>query len=321
MKVRILVNANARAVRHEKIPPQFFKTFLSDRVSMRITQSVDEIETAVGECWDSDVDLVLMATGDGGLHRFMSGFVKVYGSRNTPDKTTKPLPVFATMRSGTANLITGILGCKGEPLEAVRRLFRRVQMIKSTNELPRIRQKLLAVSDGIQDRFGFIAGSGLVYNFFLEYYEGSRHSLLKFFKILTKMIFSLITGSAYLNRLFATMEARLALDEKRTKLSQWKMLAVSAIDTRIVFFRAFKVGKLLDRIHVKGGNPSRLAIVRNIPNLLLNRTLKGGQLLDRVARSAYFERDAEFGYTIDGELYNAQRLAFSAGPVVEFVRL
>ena len=83
----------------------------------------------------------------------------------------------------------------------------------------------------------------------------------------------------------------------------------------------FLVGSLIDRIHIKGGNPSRLSIMRNIPNLLFNRTLKGRQLLDRLAKSVQVERDSEFGYTIDGELYNAKSLLFAPGPVVEFVRL
>ena len=321
MKVRILINANAKAVCRNRIPENYFLKFLSDNISMAITRSVEDIEDAVAKCWDSDTELVLFATGDGGLHRFISAFVNLYRSRTLPGGATKRMPVFATLRTGTANLITGILGCRGEPLEAVRRLFAKLQKTTSLEELPRIRQKLLSVSDGIHQRFGFIAGNGLLYNFFLEYYEGSRHSLLKFFKILSKMILSLFTGTGYLNRLFDSMEARLQLDQRVHKLSRWKMVAVSAIDTRIVFFRAFKVGKLKDKIHIKAGNPSRLAIIRNIPNLLFNRRLKGRQLLDQVARQISFEKDSEFGYTIDGELYNATHLTFTPGPVVEFLRL
>ena len=279
MKVRILVNANAKAVVKEKVSVGYLKRFLSEHVTMRITQSVEEIDEAVEECWDHDPDLVLLATGDGGLHRFLSSFVRTYQSRHLEDGSSKRLPLFATLRSGTANLITGILGCKGKPVEAIQRLFQRVQDTR-VEELPRIKQKLLSVSDGIQERFGFIGGSGLLYNFFQEYYEGSRHSLTKFFKILSRMVLSLFTTGGYLNSLFSSMEARIQLDEKRERLNRWKMMAVSSIDTKVVFFRAFKVRDLVDRIHIKAGNPSRLAIIRNIPNLLFNRTLKGRQLLD-----------------------------------------
>jgi len=321
MNVQILINANARAIRYGRIPEKFFNRFISERVTLRVTNSVEEIDDAVNDCWSADRELVLLATGDGGLHRFLSSFIKIYNSRPADDGSFKPLPVFATFRSGTANLITGILGCHGEPLEAVRRLFARIKETPSIRELPRVRQKLLEVSDGIQKRFGFMAGSGVVYNFFLEYYKGSRYNVLKFLKIFLRAALSLFIGTGYINRLFTSMEARLRLDEKAQTLSRWKMLVVSAVDTRIVFFRAFKVGQLIDRIQIKAGNPSRLAIIRNIPNLLLNRPLKGRELLDRLVQRIHLERDAEFGYTIDGELYNATRLFFAPGPVVEFVRL
>lgn len=320
MKISILVNANAKAVRYKRIPVELFNRFVPDGISLKKTFSIEEIESTVEDCWNAGTDLVLLITGDGGLHRFISSFVNVYKSKRLDDGSEKKLPVFATLKSGTANLITGNLGGKGKPLKAAKRLFSKLQNVRTTQELPLIRQKVLNVSDGIQERFGFIAGSGLLYNFFLEYYEGSRHSLLKFYQILAKMILSLFTGTGYLNRLFASMEARIHLDERLEKLSQWKMLAVSAIDTKVVFFRAFRVGNLKNRIHVKGGNPSRFAIIRNIPNLLLNRRLKGRQLRDQLARCVSVERESEFGYTIDGELYNAKSLFFKAGPVVEFVR-
>lgn len=320
MKISILVNANAKAVRYKRVPVDLLNRLVSEGISLRKTFSIEEIESTVEDCWNKDTDLVLLITGDGGLHRFISSFVNVYKTKKRDDGSEKKLPVFATFKSGTANLITGNLGGKGRPLDAAQRLFAKLQSVRSTSELPLIRQKLLSVSDGIQERFGFIAGSGLLYNFFLEYYEGSRHSLMKFFRILTKMALSLFTGTGYLNRLFAGMEAKIHLDERLEKLSQWKMLAVSAIDTKVVFFRAFRVGDLKNRIHVKGGNPSRFAIIRNIPNLLLNRRLKGRQLRDQLARCVSIERESEFGYTIDGELYNAKSLFFEPGPIVEFVR-
>ena len=144
---------------------------------------------------------------------------------------------------------------------------------------------------------------------------------MKFFNILTKMTLSLFTGTGYLNCFFASMEARLKLDEKLETINRWKLLAVSAIDARIVFFKAFRVRDLVDRIHIKAGNPSRLATIRNIPNLLFNRTLKGRELLDRIIGKVRFERDSEFGYTIDGELYNAKVLEMEPGPEVEFIRI
>jgi diacylglycerol kinase family enzyme len=308
-------------VRSERIPTNHLQKFLSDRISMRVTQSVDEIDDAVTECWEEGADVVILATGDGGLHRFMSGFISTYSNRSTPEGAFKPLPLFATFRSGTANLITGILGVRGEPLQAVRDLFDRIHNVKDAAELPRIRQKLLSVSDGIQERFGFVAGNGAIYNFFVEYYKGSRYSIRKFLAILTRAALSLFTGTGYINRLFSGMEARLALDEKKQRIRQWKMMVVSAIDTKVVFFRAFRIGHLTDRIHIKAGNPSRWAIIRNIPNLLFNRRLKGSQILDRLATRVAFEGEAEFGYTIDGELYNARQLSMGVGPEVEFVQL
>jgi len=321
MKVRILVNGNARAVRFKKVSVNLFNRFLSDDVTLRQTESIEQIDPVVNECWEEDIELVLLTTGDGGLHRFLSSFVRIYGERQRDDGSVKNLPLFATLRTGTANLVTGILGVPGKPQKAVQRLFARLEQVRNSEELPRIRQKLLAVSDGIQERFGFIAGTGVIYNFFLEYYQGARYSISRFVKIFSHAAVSLFTRGRYLNRLFAEMDARLHLDQQREKLSRWKMMAVSAIDTRIVFFRAFRVGHLIDRIHIKAGTPNRLAIIRNIPNLLLNRELKGRMILDRIVQQVKFEREEEFGYTIDGELYNARMLELSPGPVVEFVRL
>lgn len=320
MEVRILINKNARAIRSEKLSSTIFKRFLSDRVQVRETASVEQIDEVVMDCWQSDVDLVVLATGDGGLHRFLSSFVNIYQRQRDLDGELKKLPLFATLRTGTANLVTGILGGKGKPKQAVERLFAQLERVRNSEDLPRIKQKLLSVYDGIEQRFGFIAGIGAVYNFFTEYYQGTRHSVMKFLKIFTKAIFSLFTGTNYLNRLFASVEARLRLDEKLERLSRWKMLAVSAIETKVVFFHAFRFGGLMDHIHVKAGNPSRLAIIRNIPNLFFNRALKGRELLDRLVEKVSFEREEGFGYTIDGELYFAHRLDLCSGPEVEFLR-
>ena len=320
MKVRILINSNARAVKTQKVPEKLFRSYASETVIIRTTYSVDEIQDAVDECWDSQVDVVLLTTGDGGLHRFLSAFINRYAQRRDNQGELRKLPLFATLRTGTANLVTGILGGRGKPRRAVERFFALLDRVRSREEIPRIRQKLLAVSDGVQQRFGFIAGVGLIHNFFLEYYRGKRHSILKFVKILSRMLVSLFTGTPYLQRLLTEVEARLHLDEKRQRLSHYKMLAISAIDTRVVFFRAFRVSDYLDRIHIKGGSPSRLAIIRNIPNLLLNRRLRGRDLLDKLAAKVRLEREEDFGYTIDGELYRAHMLEMAPGPVVEFVR-
>lgn len=320
MRVRILINRCARAIRLERIKPNVFQRFLSNQVDMRITESVDDIDDAVRACWEDDVELVLLTTGDGGLHRFLSSFVNTYRSLMRADGSTKSLPLFATLRSGTANLMTGALGGRGKPARAIKRLFALLDRVRQREDLPRIRQKLLAVSDGIQQRFGFMTGSGGIYNFFLEYYQGTRYNLFKFVKIFGRSFLSLITGGGYLDHLLSGVNARLRLDETRAKLSHWKVLVVSAIDARVVFFRAFRAGSQPDQLHLKGGNPSRLAIIRNLPNVLLNRAWKGKQLLDQIVRHVTFEGEREFGYTIDGELYRAQALEITAGPIVEFVR-
>lgn len=320
MKVRILINSNARAVKSQKVPEKLFRSYASEKVIVRTTHSIDEILEAVDECWNSAVDVVLLTTGDGGLHRFLSTFINVYDRRRDSEGERRSLPLFATLRTGTANLVTGMLGGRGKPRQAVQRLFALLERVHNRDEIPRIKQKMLAVSDGVQQRFGFIAGMGLIHNFFLEYYRGKRHSILKFFKIFTRMLVSLFAGTPYLKRLLTVVEARLHLDERRQQLSQYKLLAISAIDTRIVFFRAFRVSDYLDRIHIKGGCPSRLAIIRNIPNLLLNRRLRGRDLLDKLVAKVRFEREDDFGYTIDGELYHTHILEMAPGPVVEFVR-
>jgi diacylglycerol kinase family enzyme len=281
---------------------------------------VDEIDDAVRACWDDDVELVLLTTGDGGLHRFLSSFVNTYRTLRRADGSTKSLPLFATLRSGTANLMTGVLGGRGRPQRAIERLFALLEQVRQSDELPRIRQKLLAVSDGIQQRFGFMTGSGGVYNFFLEYYQGTRYNLFKFLKILSRSFMSLLSGGGYLDRLLSGVNARLNLDEQLARLSHWKVLVVSAIDARVVFFRAFRAGRDPEQVHIKAGSPSRLAIIRNLPNVLFNRAWKGRRLLDQIVRRVQFEAEREFGYTIDGELYRARTLEISAGPVVEFLR-
>ncbi len=320
MKTRILVNRCARAIRRGRVKLGTFQRHLSAQVDLQVTDSVDDIDRVVQNCWRDDVDLVLLTTGDGGLHRYLSSFVNTYRRLRRADGSEKSLPLFATLRSGTANVMTGVLGGRGKPHHAVERLFALIERVRQRDDLPRIRQKLLAVSDGIQQRFGFMAGSGGIYNFFQEYYRGRRYNLFKFAKIFSRAVVSLFGGGGYLDRLLSGINARLRLDEHRARLSHWKVLVVSAIDARVVFFRAFRAGRDPERVHVKGGSPSRLAIIRNLPNLLFNRAWKGRQLLDQTVRRVKLEAEREFGYTIDGELYHARALEISAGPVVEFVQ-
>jgi len=59
MKTRILVNRCARAIRRGRVKLGTFQRHLSAQVDLQVTDSVDDIDRVVQDCWRDDVDLVL----------------------------------------------------------------------------------------------------------------------------------------------------------------------------------------------------------------------------------------------------------------------
>ena len=117
--IGIIFNPLAGKNRKHHRMSQELNNLLSEECILRETKDKNDLNQAIIEFKERDIDILAISGGDGTIHLVLSAVVNTYQD--------KPLPKFISLRSGTMNTFTNSVKFKGKTQSILKEAIDRYQ--------------------------------------------------------------------------------------------------------------------------------------------------------------------------------------------------
>jgi len=276
------------------------------------TKSLDDLYRVCEEFKKERIDVLGISGGDGTLHHTLTALIKTFADQ--------PLPLVAILRGGTMNTVANSLGLKGETGKLLFELVdkHRRGLLPS---LPLVSRPLLQVGD----KFGFIFGNGIIYNFLHEYYETGNPSPSTAAQLIARAAASSMVMGGLAKRIYRRFRARVTADGQTWACEDFITVAASVVEQIGLGFKPFyRCCERPDAFAVLGIHTSALGFVTELPSILAGKPMRRDKVIDAVASEVVFEPldDEKLEYIIDGDTYVGEAaLTLKLGPTLRFLAL
>ena len=274
------------------------------------TRSIDDLYRVCEQFKEERIDVLGISGGDGTLHHTLTAMIKTYGEQ--------PLPPVAILRGGTMNTIARSLGIFGESQRLTFELVDRHRR-GLLHEVPLVEREVLQVGD----KFGFIFGNGIIYNFLHEYYATGRPSPATATKLIMRAAGSTMVAGPLSQRIYKRFRARVVADGDRWACTDFITVAAAVVEQIGLGFRPFyRVGNGSPGFALLGIHTDAIGFVTELPHILAGKPMRRDKVIDQLAHEVSFESDDELEYIIDGDTYEQRgQLTLRIGPRLRFLRL
>jgi diacylglycerol kinase family enzyme len=305
--IGVITNPRSRMNQRDPSSMRRLGYLIGSRGAAEATRSLDDLYRVAEEFKSADIDILGINGGDGTIHHTITAFVKTYGD--------KPLPMIAILRGGTMNTIANSYGIKGSPSNL---LFELVDRYHNSDPFDVLEKEILAVGD----KYGFIFGTGIIYNFLEAYYGTGRPSPTMAAKLLFRIIGSAIIGGKLARSITRRFHARVTVDGDTWAREDFLSVAASACEQVGLGFKPFYRWQEPGVFPILGIHaPSAFGFVTELPRVHRGKPIRRDKTIDQVAHEALFESEGSIEYMIDGDRYTADRsLRLAVGPKLRLIR-
>jgi diacylglycerol kinase (ATP) len=319
----VIVNAHARRFVENRSLLVDVDRLLDRRARLRVTRSREELRAAAREARDTNTRVVVLCGGDGSYGAGATAIAEAYGGRE--------LPVLALAPGGTVGTVARSLGVAmpGAPLTGIARVVHAAAAV----ELDTLTTPTLSIATDVEERIGFIFGTGLVASFFRVYDPRAAEAndapsagagTAAAAKIVARVFAESFVGGAFAKQVLDPLRCDVDVDGQRLPWIASSLVVVSVLrDLGIGMRVTYRGAEDPDRPHVVvSGLPPRKLGPR------LPRVLRGVSIgnpnephFDGLARSLVVSFPDEPGpFVVDGDLRLAQRVKVTAGPPLRILR-
>jgi diacylglycerol kinase family enzyme len=270
-------------------------------------ETPEDLLAAAGRFRQAGVDLVAVNGGDGTSHRVLDALVGAFGG--------EPLPTVALLRGGAMNIVASAHGIRGAPLRLLARLLAHR---REGRPLRTVERDLLRVeADGSPALHGFLLGTGCVVAF-LEAYAAGAPSRLRAAALLLRAAGSALSGGPFARALSRREPMRILADgEEWPKPAYLAVLAGTVPEAGLGFRPLARCEEQAGFFHAVGITAAASRVALRLPAIRLGRPWHRRVAMDAVARRLVIEPEAPLRFTVDGDLYRAERsLRVGVGPPV-----
>jgi len=306
--IGVITNPRSRINKRDPSHMRRLGYLLGSRGAAEATRSLDDLYRVAEEFKRVEIDVLGINGGDGTIHHTLTAFIRTYGDQ--------PLPLIALLRGGTMNTIANSLGIKGNPPKL---LFELADRYHNHDAFDVFEHPILSIGDA----YGYIFGSGLLYNFLEAYYATGRPSPVMAARLLAKACLSAMIGGRFARRVTRRFHARVIVDGDAWAREDFVTVTAATVEQLGFGFKPFyRVGERPDAFPVLGIHPpSPLAIATELPRVRMGRPIRRDKVIDTLAREVRFEAE-QIEYIVDGDLYTAKgSLRVGLGPKLRMVRL
>lgn len=311
--IGLITNPRSRAYKRDPSKPRKLGTLIGSQGQAEATRSLDDLYRVCEEFKKERIDVLGISGGDGTLHHTLTAIIKTYGDQ--------PLPRVAILRGGTMNTIANSLGIRGETRSLLLELVDK-QRRSVLSEIPAFDKAILQVGD----RYGFIFGNGIIYNFLHEYYSTGHPSPSTAAQLIARAAASTMVRGPLSRRIYRRFRARVTVDGERWAWDDFTAVAASVVAQIGLGFKPFyRCDEDPARFAMLGIHTNALGFVTELPAIHRGRPMRRDKVIDVVAGEALFEPlvdEGELEYIIDGDTYTcAGPLRLQTGPRLTFLRL
>lgn len=274
------------------------------------TKSLDDLYRVCEEFYKERIDVLGISGGDGTLHHTLTAMIKAYGDT--------PLPPVAILRGGTMNTIARSFGIFGDSKTLTYELTES-QRLGKLHEIPSFEREILQIGD----KYGFIFGNGIIYNFLHEYYATGKPSPTTAAQLIARAAGSTMFRTALAKRIYKRFRARVVSDGDRWACEDFITVAAAVVEQIGLGFKPFRrCNERSDAFALLGIHTDAAGFVAELPRILAGQPMRRDKVIDRVAQVVTFESDEKLEYIIDGDTYVQDGLlTLRSGPKLRFLRL
>ena len=308
--IGVITNPRSRANKRDPASMRRLGYLIGSRGSAEATSSLDDLYRVAEEFKREGIDYLGINGGDGTIHHTLTAFLKVYADT--------PLPPVVILRGGTMNTVATSFGInKGDPAAL---LFELVDRYHNHDTFDLLEKEILAVGDA----YGFIFGTGLIYNFLHAYYGTGRPSPGTAARVLLRAVLSVFVRGPLSRQLTRRFRARVTADGAVWARDDFMAVGASCVEQLGLGFTPFyRANERAGAFHILGiHTPSPLGFAVELPRILRGRPMRRDKAIDASVSDVLFEREGAIDYIIDGDTYSTpDRLRLAVGPRVRFVKL
>ncbi len=305
-KIPIIVNPYSRKnIKTKGNSVEVFKQIGGDRVDVRSVGTIEEIDEVAEECKNKIISFLAISGGDGTLHQVISRFINIYAPA--------PIPPVVILKDGTMNNISGTIKLKGDGYSILKRLLRAICRGDKVATADRYTMK-------IEDRYCFLFGVGLTTNVLNAVYEGDRKDFPKVVRVIIKA-FSDGILRADSSSLYKRLKAKTYFNGEKIASDDILGILAGTVEDVGMGFRPLKRKITTEPgFHVIATGVKPIVLACHILTLARGGTFHHPLHFDSHVRNLRIISDGSFEYTMDGDIYSADREIYvETGPAVTLV--
>ena len=226
----------------------------------------------------------------------------------------EPLPKVAILRGGTVNTVAHNIGLKGQPDEILARV---VDYYRGGQEIPHSDLDLLEVNG----MYGFLFGACMPGRFFEAYYGGPTTGATWASVLAMRTVASGIMRGPFAKWMFSPIPAQITIDGRTLEAREFTLLVAATVQNVGIGVRVpYRAGTVPGRFHIIASSLPMMNLIGQFARVFGGRPLRGEPHTDALARKADIKFDEMQTYTLDGDLFRAERMSLAAGPRVSILR-
>ncbi len=321
MRVDVIVNTTARRfaarpglverlhrVGHDGEPGRGSPNPSGHGVRVHDTGSLRALDEAAASIAAAGTDLVVLSGGDGTFMAGVTALCRAFGEEK--------LPRLALIPGGTVATVARNWGMRGEPPALLARILQDRSRLRFT---PRPTLRVTGTTGtAVEERIGFIFGTGLVASFFDVYYAEGARGYAGAARIVARIFVESFWGGPLARRVLDPMPCAIEVEDRKLGPEAWSLVCAAVVrDLGIHMLVTYRAGEDLQRPHLVASPLASGQLGPRAPLVLAGRSIGGRGHFDDLVRDFVVRFPGEAGpYVLDGDVLHAREVRVSAGPVI-----
>lgn len=313
--VDVIVNTTASRFRESGRLLSEVRHTCRGRARLHATESLDELREVCAEVAEVGSDLVALCGGDGTFMAGITALTRAFGER--------PLPMVALVPGGRAATVARNLGVRGAPHRLLDELLGKRDTLDARPH-PTVRVRAHRAEAEVEERVGFIFGTGLVSNFFDVYYEDGARGYAGAARIVAKVFAGSFVGGSYARRILDPLPCRLVVDGRELSPDAFSLVCASVIrNLGLHMMVTYRAGEDPSQLHLVATPMEPHQLGPRAHRVLLGQSIGGPDHFDDLCErfEVHFDEQGDDGpYVFDGDVLRARRVEVSPGPRISLVQ-
>jgi diacylglycerol kinase family enzyme len=308
--IGIILNPKSRKnIKTKCASVKIFKKIAGDYAEIQATNDIDELKRAIRGFKSKGIPYIGISGGDGTIHHVVTHLINIY--------KPSPVPPILLLRDGTMNNIATSIGLKSSSEDLLKEF---IAAIKGNKSLRVVQRDTIR----IEDTYCFLFGFGLTSNVLNKVYfqgKGIKSNIKVIGQTFAEAFLSLMNIDESSLTLVKTMNVKISIDGKKVPFA--KVLTVLAGTVESIgmgFSTIYRANDQPGTFHVLVNGMKPHFLVRNLQKIMTGQRIDHPLNIDEVCGEMKIIARERFDYTMDGDMYVADRkLDVYAGMPLKFI--